>query len=91
MEAEGLASTERSLVSGNKDTGTEWEVKCEGTPCYLTVCPEQVQVLCQTMNYRVRFMDFMTVFFVGSVDFLPEGRRLPAGCQSKFSIPRLVS
>lgn len=90
MRAGGLGSAERSPVNGNKDMGVEREAKCEGNSLLPNNIPRKGQVVCQTMNQGVRFMDFMTTFFVGSVDFLPEGGRLLAGCQSKFSIPRLV-
>lgn len=67
----------------------------KGTPCYLTTFPEKVWIVCQRKNLRNKIHGlhdrFVCFFFVGSVYFLPEGRRLPAGCQNKFSVPRLVS
>lgn len=88
----GLESAERSPKSGKKDMGTENEVKYERNSLLPNNVPRTSLGRMPENELRSKIHGlYDSFFFVGSVDFLPEGRRLPAGCQNKFSVPRLVS
>lgn len=74
MEAGELGSAERSLERGRKDMSTEREVKYERSSLLPTNILKTSPGSMPENELRSRFMDFMTAFFVGSMDFLPECR-----------------
>lgn len=70
---------------------TEKEVKYERGALLPTKVPRTSPDNIPESELRSKIHGLHDSFFcVGSVDFLPEGRRLWVSCQGKFSVPRLV-